>query len=40
MRLEKLRDKKVASILTVDEQERRFRDMMKIIADKRAALSA
>ena len=30
VRLEKLRDKKVASILTVDEQERRFRDMMKM----------
>ncbi|MBO5998661.1 MAG: molecular chaperone HtpG [Lachnospiraceae bacterium] len=32
VRLDKLKDKKISSILTVDEQSRRFRDMMKMYA--------
>ena len=32
MRLEKLKDKKISSMLTIDEQSRRFSDMMKMYA--------
>ena len=32
VKLDKLKDKKISSILTVDEQSRRFRDMMKMYA--------